>query len=210
MGHPSPIRNSATSAPLRLWFFDTATMPASSPLATFLDGRVSIHVGDLTRHAVDALVNAANASLLGGGGVDGAIHRAGGPAILDACRAIRASRWPEGLPTGEAVLTTAGDLPARYVIHTVGPVYGQHGGREAELLANCYRNSLQLAADNALTSLAFPAISTGVYGYPPSEAAQVVSTTLTAVLATLPGMAEVRLVFFSPADGAIFLRHHRF
>lgn len=186
------------------------------PIATFLDGLIAIHVGDLTRHDVDALVNAANATLLGGGGVDGAIHRAGGPAILEACRAIRASRWPDGLPTGEAVITPGGNLAARYVIHTVGPVYGRHDGREPELLANCYRNALTLAAGNGLASLAFPAISTGVYGYPADEAAQVASTALRDALTELPGLtalavlAEVRLVFFSAEATATFLDHQRF
>ena len=100
--------------------------------------------GDLTREDVDAIVNAANSSLLGGGGVDGAIHRAGGPEILEACRAIRASRYPQGLPAGEAVITTAGRMPARHVIHTVGPIYGEHAGKESELLAACYVNAVAL------------------------------------------------------------------
>src|SRR5215210_2915912 len=126
-----------------------------------MGGRVVVAVGDITEHAVDAIVNAANSSLLGGGGVDGAIHRVGGPQILAACRGLRSSRFPQGLPTGEAVATTAGDLPAQYVIHTVGPIYGRHAGNEAELLASCYRNSLRLAVDLSLTSISFPAISTG-------------------------------------------------
>src|SRR5882762_6277977 len=104
---------------------------------TYLNGRVRVIVGDITRQAVDAIVNAANMSLLGGGGVDGAIHRAGGPTILEQCREIRRTVYPKGLPTGEAVITTAGDLPSRYVIHTVGPIYGRHQGREAELLSAC-------------------------------------------------------------------------
>ena len=135
----------------------------------FLDGRVRVIVGDITKQDVDAIVNAANSSLLGGGGVDGAIHRAGGPEILEECREIRRTRFPEGLPTGEAVITTGGKLPALYVIHTVGPIYGEHRGREAQLLGNCYHNSLTLAVEKNLTSIAFPAISTGVYGYPQEE-----------------------------------------
>src|SRR5512134_3088502 len=135
--------------------------------------RIEIRTGDIAREDVDVIVNAANPSLMGGGGVDGAIHRAGGPAILEACRAIRASRYPEGLPTGHAVITTAGRLRARYVIHTVGPVFGQHGGREPELLAACYASSIELAATEGLATIAFPAISTGVYGYPKDEAARV-------------------------------------
>ena len=138
-----------------------------------MPGRIEIKVGDLTREDVDAIVNAANASLLGGGGVDGAIHRAGGPAILAECRRIRETRYPGGLPTGEAVITTGGDLPARHVIHTVGPIYGQHAGEEPKLLAGCYGNSIALAARHGLASVAFPAISTGVYGYPKEEAARV-------------------------------------
>src|SRR5919199_4001372 len=127
--------------------------------------------GDITAEAVDAIVNAAHSSLLGGGGVDGAIHRAGGPDILSACEELRRTRYPDGLPTGEAVITTAGSLPARFVIHTVGPVWGYHGGHEAELLAACYHNSLALAAAEGLESIAFPSISTGAFGYPRDEAA---------------------------------------
>ncbi len=125
-----------------------------------------VAVGDITRLQVDAIVNAANSSLMGGGGVDGAIHQAGGRAILEACRELRQTKYPQGLPTGEAVITTGGDLPARHVIHTVGPIFGQHRGEEAALLAACYTNSLKLAASHSLQSIAFPAISTGAFGYP--------------------------------------------
>ena len=156
--------------------------------------------GDLTKEDAGAIVNAANASLLGGGGVDGAIHRAGGPEILEACRAIRATRYPKGLPTGEAVITTAGRMPASHVIHTVGPVYGQHGGREAELLAACYENAIALAAAHALASIAFPAISTGVYGYPKEEATRVALAAVDRALARHETVMEVRLVFFD-AEG---------
>ncbi|MBC6988154.1 O-acetyl-ADP-ribose deacetylase [Hymenobacter sp. BT491] len=133
-------------------------------------GRILLHQGDITQIDTAAIVNAANSSLLGGGGVDGAIHRVGGPEILEECKTVRASAYPNGLPTGEAVITTAGRLPAGFVIHTVGPVW--NGGRkgEPELLANCYRNSLQLTAEHRLDSVAFPGISTGVYGYPKPEA----------------------------------------
>ncbi|QNE39880.1 O-acetyl-ADP-ribose deacetylase [Hymenobacter sp. NBH84] len=134
-------------------------------------GRILLYQGDITRVDTDAIVNAANSSLLGGGGVDGAIHRAGGPAILEECRQIRARQG--GCPTGEAVLTTGGALPASYVIHTVGPVWNGGTKGEAELLANCYRNSLRLAAENQLTSVAFPGISTGIYGYPKADAARI-------------------------------------
>lgn len=178
--------------------------------AVFLDGRVRVAVGDITRLASDAVVNAANGSLLGGGGVDGAIHRAGGPGILEECHEIRRTRYPGGLPAGEAVITTAGLLPARYVIHTVGPVWGREGGREAELLAACYRNSLALAAERALRSVAFPSISTGAFGYPRERAAEVASTAVSDFLRGNEAPAEVYLVFFSPGDAEIFLRHHKF
>ena len=177
---------------------------------TFFGGRVRVGVGDITREAVDAVVNAANSSLLGGGGVDGAIHRAGGPSILEECREIRRTRYPEGLPTGEAVITTAGLMPARHVIHTVGPVYGREGGREAELLASAYRNSLALAAAHALGSVAFPSISTGVYGYPKEEAAAVASHAIAEFINEDESVREVRLVFFSERDMEVFLRNHHF
>jgi O-acetyl-ADP-ribose deacetylase (regulator of RNase III) len=162
--------------------------------------RVVARVGDITRESVDAIVNAANSALLGGGGVDGAIHRAGGPEILEACRRIRATTHPKGLSPGEAVITTAGRLPARFVIHTVGPIYGEHGGEEARLLAACYRSSIALAASHALETIAFPAISTGVYGYPKDAAARVSLAAIEEALAAHPGIQEVRLVFFSEAD----------
>lgn len=131
--------------------------------------------GDITKLQSEAIVNAANSSLLGGGGVDGAIHRAGGPAILEDCRKIRNARG--SLDTGKAVITTGGNLPARYVIHTVGPVYrgGTHG--EPELLKNCYHNSLQLGAENNIRTIAFPSISTGIFGYPITEASKIAFTT---------------------------------
>jgi O-acetyl-ADP-ribose deacetylase (regulator of RNase III) len=176
----------------------------------FLDGRVSIVVGDITKQDVEAIVNAANSSLLGGGGVDGAIHRAGGPEILAECREIRRTRFPEGLPTGEAVITTGGKLTALYVIHTVGPIFGEEHGKESEFLANCYHNSLTLAVEKNLTSVAFPAISTGVYAYPPEKAAEVASLTIENFLKTDLQLKEVRLVFFQAEDAAIFLQHQKF
>jgi O-acetyl-ADP-ribose deacetylase len=177
---------------------------------TFLDGRVVIVVGDITKERVDAVVNAANSTLMGGGGVDGAIHRAGGPDILKACEAIRRTQWPQGLPTGEAVITTAGRLPSRHVIHTVGPVKGAHGDRDAALLAACYRNSLALAVEHALATIAFPAISTGIYGYPREEAAEVASTALAGFLDQDRTIQHVRMVFFSGEDARIFEQHQRF
>jgi O-acetyl-ADP-ribose deacetylase (regulator of RNase III) len=160
--------------------------------------------------AVDAIVNAANSTLLGGGGVDGAIHRRGGAEILRACEELRRTRLPKGLPTGEAVITTGGHLPARYVIHTVGPIWGRHGGQEGELLEACYRNSLQLAVDNDLRSIAFPAISTGAYGYPREQAAQVAAAAVNDFMRVNERPVEVRFVFFSERDAKVFLRHHRF
>jgi O-acetyl-ADP-ribose deacetylase (regulator of RNase III) len=133
--------------------------------------KITIIQGDITRQHVDAIVNAANSSLMGGGGVDGAIHRAGGPAILAACVEIRDSQG--GCKTGEAVITTAGRLPAKKVIHTVGPVWNGGQRNEPFLLANCYSNSLRLAAENGLDSIAFPNISTGIYGYPKAQAANI-------------------------------------
>ncbi|MBS1159625.1 MAG: Appr-p processing [Proteobacteria bacterium] len=176
----------------------------------YLNGRIALYLGDLTEHAVDAIVNAANSSLLGGGGVDGAIHRRGGPAILEACRALRRDRWPDGLPTGQVAITPGGKLAAPFVIHTVGPIYGQEHGEEPALLAACYHNAIELATSHALKSLAFPAISTGVYGYPPEQAAIVVSTTLSQVLADTPMIDEVRLVFFAGEQLETFVAHQRF
>lgn len=179
-------------------------------LKRFLNGRVVVKVGDITKEDADALVNAANSSLMGGGGVDGAIHRAGGPDILKECREIRRTQYPDGLPAGEAVITTAGKMAAKHVIHTVGPVYGRGGKEKAEQLAACYRNSLTLAAKKALKTVAFPAISTGVYGYPLEEAAQVSSQAIKKFLSSDPRIQELRLVFFSRTDAEIFLKHHSF
>jgi O-acetyl-ADP-ribose deacetylase (regulator of RNase III) len=176
----------------------------------FLAGRVVVKVGDITKEEVDAIVNAANSTLLGGGGVDGAIHRAGGPAILDECREIRRTRYPDGLPTGEAVATGAGRLPAKWVIHTVGPVYGGGGEQKRKQLAAAYRNSLRVAAEKGARSVAFPAISTGVYGYPMEEAAEVASRAIAEFLASAPSIREVRLVFFTARDAEVFLANHRF
>ena len=179
-------------------------------LASFLDDRVLVKVGDITAEEVDAIVNAANSTLLGGGGVDGAIHRRGGPAILDACREVRRTRYPNGLPTGDAVITTGGNLRAEYVIHTVGPIFGDHHGEEAELLKTSYIKSLRLATAHRLSSVAFPAISTGVYGYPKDEAASVASLAIKEFLAKEATILEVRLVFFLESDAEMFLRHHVF
>ncbi|MBF0135309.1 MAG: O-acetyl-ADP-ribose deacetylase [Magnetococcus sp. DMHC-1] len=164
---------------------------------------LEVLTGDITRLEVDAIVNAANTSLLGGGGVDGAIHRAGGPTILAECKKIRKNQYPDGLPTGEAVITTGGNLPTRHVIHTVGPIYHQEKDPAARL-ADCYRNCLRLAMTHGLTSVAFSAISTGVYGYPKEAAAQVAVATIRATLAAGSGsLCRVLLVAFTKADAAI-------
>ncbi|GAA5610270.1 O-acetyl-ADP-ribose deacetylase [Streptomyces platensis] len=152
--------------------------------------------GDITEQAVDAVVNAANSSLLGGGGVDGAIHRRGGPEILDECRALRAAHYGGGLPTGQAVATTAGRLPARWVIHTVGPVWAKSEDR-SELLASCYRESLRVAGDLGARTVAFPAISTGVYGWPLADGARTAVATVRAAVAASPdAFDEIRFVVF--------------
>ncbi|MEV5105347.1 O-acetyl-ADP-ribose deacetylase [Streptomyces massasporeus] len=148
--------------------------------------------GDITRESVDAIVNAANSSLLGGGGVDGAIHRRGGPAILADCRRLRAAHLGKGLPTGQAVATTAGDLDARWVVHTVGPVFSATEDRSG-LLASCYRESLRVAGELGARTVAFPAISTGVYGWPMDDGARIAVET---VRAADTSVEEVRFVLF--------------
>ena len=154
--------------------------------------------GDITRQDTEAIVNAANQSLLGGGGVDGAIHRAGGPKILEECRQLG------GCPTGEARITTGGNLEARYVIHTVGPVYRDGLHREPELLASCYRESLKLASAKGLKSVAFPSISTGAYGYPLADAARVALKTVKTYLTEHPEIERVRFVLFGKAAYAAY------
>lgn len=161
--------------------------------------------GDITAQHVDAVVNAANSSLLGGGGVDGAIHRRGGPAILAECRALRASRYGRGLPTGEAVATTAGELPARWVIHTVGPVWTAREDR-SPLLRSCYATSLRVADEFGARTVAFPLISAGVYGWPLDDAVRQALAALRA--ATPTHVAEVRLVLFDTATYAAARRVH--
>lgn len=154
--------------------------------------------GDITKVEADAIVNAANTSLLGGGGVDGAIHRAGGPAILEDCRKIVARQG--GCKTGDAVITTAGNLPAKYVIHTVGPVWNGGEKNEETKLANCYLNSMFLAAENGCQSIAFPAISTGVYRYPPAEAARVAVKAVKQYLDTDRRVHEIIFVCFDEVN----------
>ncbi len=167
----------------------------------FRGGTLRLVRGDITDQAVDAVVNAANSSLMGGGGVDGAIHRHGGPAILQACRQLRQDRYPDGLPTGEAVVTTAGSLPAAHVVHTVGPRWSGGERGEAELLASAYRRSLEEAEGAGCRTIAFPSVSTGVYGYPVADAAAVALATVASALEARPGrFDEVRFVLFSEAD----------
>jgi O-acetyl-ADP-ribose deacetylase (regulator of RNase III) len=157
--------------------------------------KLRVKQGDLTREATDAIVNAANSGLMGGGGVDGAIHRAGGPAILEECANIVAARGR--LPTGQAVITTAGKMPSRHVIHTVGPVWRGGGHGEPELLASAYRESLKLAAAERLTSVAFPAISAGIYGYPMKEAAAIAVGTAADFLKTPSTVKDVVFVLYN-------------
>lgn len=156
--------------------------------------------GDITEQDVDAVVNAANSSLLGGGGVDGAIHRRGGPAILAQCQQLRASRYPDGLPVGQAVATTAGDLPARWVIHTVGPVYSATEDRSG-LLASCYRECLRVADELGAQTVAFPAVSAGAYGWPLDDAARIALTT---VASAPTQVREAHFVLFTEAALATF------
>jgi len=176
----------------------------------FVGGRVRVILGDITHQDVDAIVNAANSTLLGGGGVDGAIHRVGGPLILAQCREIRRLLYPSGLPAGESVITAAGELPAEYVIHTVGPIYGRHQGQESTVLSACYKGAMNLARSHSLHSIAFPAISTGVYGYPRDEAAAVASRAIQEFLNVDNSIKDIRLVFFQQRDLRAFLANQEF
>ncbi|MBR7826111.1 O-acetyl-ADP-ribose deacetylase [Actinospica sp. MGRD01-02] len=165
---------------------------------------ITLQEGDITQVAVDAIVNAANSSLLGGGGVDGAIHRAGGPRILEECRALRASQYGKGLPPGQAVATTAGDLPARWVIHTVGPVHSTTEDR-SDLLAACHRNVLRIADELGARTVAFPAISTGIYGWPLADAARIAIGTVRETDASV--VRDVRFVLFGETAFNHFKTH---
>ena len=166
-----------------------------------MDPRIEVVKGDITKLKVDAIVNAANTTLLGGGGVDGAIHCAAGPKLLEECRTLG------GCPTGQAKITKGYNLPAKHVIHTVGPVW--HGGtnREDELLASCYKNSLQLAAAHGIKTIAFPSISTGVYGFPFERAVQIALKILNEFLETDSNFEKVVFVCFSENDYSVFLKH---
>jgi len=175
---------------------------------TFKVGSAKLRLvqGDITDMDTDAIVNAANPSLRGGGGVDGAIHRKGGPKILEECKRIRETKYPNGLPTGKAVITSGGNLKAKYVIHTVGPVWRGGNKGEAELLAEAYRNSLRLAVSMGLKTIAFPSISTGAYGYPIEKASIVAISTVKEFLEREDGLDEVVLVLYKGRDFEIYRR----
>ncbi len=181
-------------------------MPGDYTMRLLLDGgkMVEFHgPADLTKETTDAIVNAANSSLLGGGGVDGAIHRTGGPSILAECKRIVAQIGR--LPTGKAVITTGGRLPAKYVVHTVGPVYSTGNRHEKEELASCHHESIRVADEQGATSLAFPAISTGAYGYPVPEAAPIAIRSVIEALATTAHVKRVRFVLFDPGTLRAFM-----
>jgi O-acetyl-ADP-ribose deacetylase (regulator of RNase III) len=169
-------------------------------------GKIEIIVDDITNLQVDAIVNAANSTLMGGGGVDGAIHSKGGTDILQACKEIRKNAYPQGLPVGKAVITQGGGLPAKYVIHTVGPIYGNDPKPETHL-KNCYENCLELAKNNNLTTIAFPGISTGVYGFPKESAATIAVTTINSFFNNSPeSVKHIILCAFSKEDQEILLQ----
>ncbi len=175
-------------------------------MTELLGGRLKVTTGDITKLRTDAVVNAANSSLMGGGGVDGAIHRAGGSTILKECREIRQNLYPEGLPEGEAVITSGGNLPASFVIHTVGPVWKGGINNEDRVLYNAYFNSLKLAQEKGISSVAFPAVSTGVYGFPKERAAGIAFDAVkTFVREGYDKPEEIIFIFYSPSDMETFL-----
>ncbi|MEM3730490.1 MAG: O-acetyl-ADP-ribose deacetylase [Candidatus Bathyarchaeia archaeon] len=166
--------------------------------------KVLLVQGDITEMETEAIVNAANPSLMGGGGVDGAIHKKGGPKILEECKRIREKEWPEGLPTGKAVITSGGNLKAKYVIHTVGPIWRGGNSGEPELLADAYRNSLSLAVSKGIKTIAFPSISTGAYGYPIEKACRIALSTVKEFLEKVDKLEKVVFVLFSKRDFEIY------
>ncbi len=168
------------------------------------NSRIHLSLGDITEQRTDAIVNAANSTLMGGGGVDGAIHRKGGPEILEECRSIRKTKWPEGLPTGEAVVTSGGRLKAKMVIHTVGPVWKGGNEGETELLAKAYGNCLDLALEMHIRSISFPSISTGAYGYPIEKASRIALTNVLDFIKEHNGIDEVHFVLHSQYDLMIY------
>ncbi len=165
--------------------------------------------GDITEQDTDAIVNAANSSLMGGGGVDGAIHRKGGPRILEDCKKIREAQWPNGVPAGKAVITKGGKLKARYVIHTIGPVWrgGNHG--EADILKRAYSNSLELAVSKGLKTIAFPSISTGAYGYPIEESVKIALITVKEFLEQRNDIRELVFVLYEPFDFGVYEKNSK-
>jgi len=168
------------------------------------NAKICLVQGDISDMDTDAVVNAANSSLMGGGGVDGAIHRRGGPKILEECKRLRAREWPGGLPTGKAAMTTGGNLKAKYVIHTVGPIWRGGNQKEPELLADAYRNSLKLAVSKGLKTIAFPSISTGAYGYPIEKASRIALATVNDFLEKEDNLDKVMFVLFSRDDLKIY------
>jgi O-acetyl-ADP-ribose deacetylase (regulator of RNase III) len=169
------------------------------------NAKVCLVQGDITDMETDAVVNAANSSLMGGGGVDGAIHRRGGPSIIEQCKRLRAREWPGGLPPGKAAVTTGGNLKAKYVIHTVGPVWRGGNQKEPELLAEAYRNSLKLAVSKGLKTVAFPSISTGAYGYPIEQASRIALGTVKDFLEREDNLDRVVFVLFSRDDLEVYI-----
>jgi O-acetyl-ADP-ribose deacetylase (regulator of RNase III) len=170
------------------------------------NAKLELVKGDLTDVEADAIVNAANSTLLGGGGVDGTIHRKGGPQILEECKHLRATEWPDGLPTGCATITSGGNLKAKYVIHTVGPIWRGGFYEEGKLLKQAYRSSLKLAVTNRLKTVAFPSISTGAYGYPVEEASRIAVGAVKEFLEKEDKLEKVSFVLFSDRDFGIYLK----
>ncbi len=169
--------------------------------------KVCAVVGDITKQEVEAVVNAANKELSGGSGVNGAIRKAGGPEIQKYCEELRATTHPNGLPAGQSAITPGGKLPAKWIIHTVGPKYGLENGKEAELLASCYRTALELAEERGFKTVAFPAISTGMYGYPKAQAAKVAAEAIKQELPKLNKVQEIRMVFQTEEDLVVFRKN---
>jgi O-acetyl-ADP-ribose deacetylase (regulator of RNase III) len=178
-------------------------------MVTWHATRIHIVQGDVTRQEVDTIVNAANSSLMGGGGVDGAIHRWGGPQIVEECKALRRDTWPDGLPTGKAVITSGGRLKASHVIHTVGPVWNGGGRGEPKELADCYVNSLTLVKEKGLSSVAFPSISTGAYGYPIEAASRIALKTVKEFVEREGWPPKVIFVLFTSRDLEVYERTAR-
>jgi len=183
-------RHSPKRKALRLWTMES----------TIGKSKIKLVQGDITDQETEAIVNAANPTLMGGGGVDGAIHREGGPKILEECKKIRKTEWPDGLPTGKAVITSGGNLKARYVIHTVGPIWRGGNRDEPKLLSDAYWNSMELALSRGLKKITFPSISTGAYGYPIEKASRIALKTVKSFLEEKGGLEEVRFVLFNKSD----------